>query len=195
MVILVSPKNEDDPIKIEGAGVATIQNIDFSNTKGQLSSNGRFYKNNKRLYDQARKAMYAVLKKSRNLQLPVDIQLQLFDSMVAPILLHGSEVTGFEKHDLLEKLCTQFYKIILKAKKSTPNIILYGELGRVPISISIKSRMVAFWQRLINGKQDKISSKLYSIILAMHDRGFFHSKWLTCVKNILSECGCNQLWL
>ena len=32
------------------------------------------------------------------------------------ILLYGSEVTGFEKHDILEKLCIQFYKIILKAK-------------------------------------------------------------------------------
>ena len=34
MVILVSSKNEEDPIKIEGARVATIQNIDFLNTKG-----------------------------------------------------------------------------------------------------------------------------------------------------------------
>ena len=32
MVILVSSKNEEDPIKIEGARVATIQTIDFSNT-------------------------------------------------------------------------------------------------------------------------------------------------------------------
>ena len=37
MVILVSSKNEEDPIKIEGARVATIQNIDFSNTKRQLT--------------------------------------------------------------------------------------------------------------------------------------------------------------
>ena len=51
--------------------------------------------------------MYAVLRKSRKLQLPVDIKLQLIDSMIAPILLYESEVTGFEKHDLLEKLCTQ----------------------------------------------------------------------------------------
>ena len=29
--------NEEYPIKIEGARVATIQNIDFSNTKGQLT--------------------------------------------------------------------------------------------------------------------------------------------------------------
>ena len=37
MVILVSSKNEEDPIKIKGARVATIQNIDFANTKGQLT--------------------------------------------------------------------------------------------------------------------------------------------------------------
>ena len=37
MVILVTSKNEEDPIKIEGARVATKQNIDFSNTKGQLT--------------------------------------------------------------------------------------------------------------------------------------------------------------
>ena len=37
MVILVISKNEEDPIKIEGARVATIQNIDFSKTKGQLT--------------------------------------------------------------------------------------------------------------------------------------------------------------
>ena len=38
MVILVSSKNEKDPIKIDGARVATIPNIDFSNTQGQITS-------------------------------------------------------------------------------------------------------------------------------------------------------------
>ena len=37
MDVLVTSKNEEDPIKIEGARAATIQNIDFSNTKGQLT--------------------------------------------------------------------------------------------------------------------------------------------------------------
>ena len=42
MVILVSSKNEKDPIKIDGDRVATIQNIDFSNTKGQLTPQDNF---------------------------------------------------------------------------------------------------------------------------------------------------------
>ena len=42
MVILVTSKYEEDPIKIEGARVATIQNIDFSNTNGQLTPQSEF---------------------------------------------------------------------------------------------------------------------------------------------------------
>ena len=160
-----------------------------------FSYNGRFIKNNQRLYDQARKAMFAVLSKSRKLHLPVDIQLQLFDSMVIPILLYGSEVTGFEKHDILERLCTQYYKIVLKVKKTTPNLMLYGELGRCPISVLIKSRMIGFWQRIVKGKQDKISSKLYHILLEMHNRDFFHSKWLLYIKSILNDCDKDYFWL
>ena len=34
MAILVTSKNEEDPIKIESARMATTQNNDFSNTKG-----------------------------------------------------------------------------------------------------------------------------------------------------------------
>ena len=37
MAILVTFKYEEDPIKIEGARVATTQNNDFSNTQGQLT--------------------------------------------------------------------------------------------------------------------------------------------------------------
>ena len=159
-----------------------------------FSSNGRFINNNRRLAEQARKAMFSVLRKSRKLQLPVDLQIQLFDSMVVPIILYGSEITGFENSDILERLCTQFYRIILKVKKTTPNVMLYGELGRYPINILCKSRMVGFWQRIINGKHDKIAYRLYKILLSMHQRDFFHSKWLLCIKECLISSGLNDIW-
>ena len=38
MPILVISKYEEDPIKIEGARVATTQNIDFSNTQRQITA-------------------------------------------------------------------------------------------------------------------------------------------------------------
>ena len=158
-----------------------------------FSYNGRFLKNNQRMVKQARKAMFFELRKSRKLQLPIDLQLQLFDSMIVPILLFGSEVTGFENSDILERLCTQFYKIILNVKKSTPNCILYGELGRYPISILIKSRIIGFWQRIVNGKQDKIA-QIIKILLALHEGDHFHSKWLLSVKNCLILSDNQHAW-
>ena len=81
-----------------------------------FSYNGRFSENNKHLFDQARKAMFAVLRKSRKLQLPVDNQLQLFDSMVVPILLYGSEVTGFETMIILKDFAYSSTKSYWKLK-------------------------------------------------------------------------------
>ena len=138
--------------------------------------------------------MFAVISKARRLHLPIDIQIQHFYSIVIPILLHGSEVSEFESCNVLERLYIQFYKLIWKDEKSTPDIMLYGELGRYPISISTKARMIGFWQRIINCKTDKISYKLYKILLAMHQHGLFHSKWLLSFKNILHESDKEQVW-
>ena len=52
---------------------------------------------------QAHKAMYSLIKKSRQLLLPNDIIFQLFDHTVAPILLHGCETWGYENCDIIEK--------------------------------------------------------------------------------------------
>ena len=61
-----------------------------------FSTKGTFYKNITKLVQQARKAMFYVLRKARKLCLPIDVLLQLFVAMVAPILLYDSEVWGYE---------------------------------------------------------------------------------------------------
>jgi hypothetical protein len=52
-------------------------------------------------------------------------------------LLYGAEVWGYEKNDISETLHLEFCKYIMKVKKCTPNYIVYGELGRVPITATI----------------------------------------------------------
>ena len=76
--------------------------------------------------------------------------------------------------------------LAFQKKGTTPNIILYSELGRYPIDIFVKARMIGFWQRIINGKQDKIAFKLYKILLSIHERNLFHSKWLLTVEKCLN---------
>ena len=59
-------------------------------------NNGNFYRSNVQLKDQAEKAMFSLLNKSNELGLPIDVQLELFDKTVLPVMLHGCEICGYE---------------------------------------------------------------------------------------------------
>ena len=42
--------------------------------------------------------MYEVLKRGGTLNLSVECQLEVFDKMIKPILLYGSDILGFSKN-------------------------------------------------------------------------------------------------
>jgi hypothetical protein len=109
------------------------------------------------------------------------MQLELFDTMVVPILLYGAEVWGFENCNIIGNFHMQFCRTILKVKKSTPHCVIYGELGRIPLNILIKARRVGFWQRIMCGKREKIHI-LCILYCVSFKRGFYHSKWLLEIK-------------
>ena len=88
------------------------------------------------------KAMYVVIKKGRKHNLSISCQLDLFDKLVKPILLYGCEIWGSGNNDILEKVHLKFCKIILHLKATTPNCMIYGELGRYPLDIDIKLRNI-----------------------------------------------------
>ena len=54
----------------------------------KFNYNGNYRKMIAKQITQARKALYCMLTKARKLQLPIDIQCQLFDHLVLPILLY-----------------------------------------------------------------------------------------------------------
>ena len=95
--------------------------------------NGNFCTARKKITEQAQKALSALYRKIKNISIPVDLQLKLFDILVSPILLYASEVWGFENKDLIEKMHLQFCKNILKVRGTTPSYMVYGELGRYPM--------------------------------------------------------------
>ena len=97
------------------------------------------------------KALHLLYKKIRNFNLPIDMQLKMFDHTILPILHYGCEVWGYENIDQIEAFHNYFLCKISNLRKSTPIYILHGELGRFPISINIKMRMINFWVSLING--------------------------------------------
>ena len=86
-----------------------------------FSANGNFHKRKVNLKEQAERAMFALLNKCNTLDSPIDVQLDLFDKTILPIMIYGCEVWGYENVKILELIQLRFCKYILKVKKSTPN--------------------------------------------------------------------------
>ena len=57
---------------------------------------------------------------------------------------------------------------ILNVKKCTPNVMVLGELGRLPIDLFVNCRMLGFWHKLVTGNQNKSSCILYKLLLNLH---------------------------
>jgi hypothetical protein len=55
---------------------------------------------------------------------------------------HTLSIRGSGNNDILEKVHLKFCKIILNLKATTPNCMIYGELGRYPLDIDIKLRNI-----------------------------------------------------
>ena len=135
------------------------------------------------------RAMYSLYKKSRSLNLPIDIQLNLFDKVVLPIMLYSCEVWGFSNLSPLESLHRKFCKMALKLRSSTPNIMIYGETGRFPLEVLVKIRMINFWSRIVLGKREKLSFIAYSICKShLFDSGL-ETDWISYIHKILTSTG------
>ena len=81
-----------------------ISQQDDYNYLGLLFNNGNFYKARKKLVDQAQQALYSLYKQIRNINIPIDLQLKLFDALVYPILTYSAEIWGFENKNIIEKM-------------------------------------------------------------------------------------------
>ena len=175
---------------------STIEIVDAYKYLGiYFAKNGSFTLAKKNVAEQANKALFSLLRKARNLDLPYDIQLDLFNKMIKPILLYGSEIWGTGNCDILERVQLKFLKYTFKLKKSTPSHMIYGELGIMPISSDIKTRFISFWCKLIENYENfKLSSHLYKVVHAMHEHKYLKSAWIDNIKHLLCSLGFSGIW-
>lgn len=156
-----------------------------------FSRTGSFSKAKKAQTEKATHAMYDVIRKGRKHNLSIECQLDLFDKIVKPILLYGSEVWGVGNNSVIERVHLKFCKILLNVKKSTPDFMIYGELGRYPLEIDIKLRILNYWSKLMCGKQEKLPVILYKYAYKKYGMNI---PWLNNIKSILDSCGLSYVW-
>ena len=64
--------------KLNGGNISIVDSFKYLGVF--FNHNGSFARHKTHLVGQSRKAMFALLKKSKELDLPIDLQLELFDS-------------------------------------------------------------------------------------------------------------------
>ena len=85
----------------------------------------------------------------------------------------------------LKETSSKFCKHILNLNSSTPNYMVYGELGRYPLAINVKVRMITFWANMIYS--NILSTSLCALLYKQN------SQWVRCVKGILDDCGLSYI--
>ena len=146
--------------------------------------------------EQANKALFALLKKSKALGLPFDIQIDLFDKTVKPILLYGAELWGYGNCESLERINLKFLKYLFNLKRSTPSYMIYGELGILPISVEIQNRVLSYWTKLVEDKDYlKLSYQMYKCAIhTLHKTDHLKSDWLQNIETLLCSLGFSGIW-
>ena len=123
-----------------------------------LSANGCFYQAQKSLSEQAKRALFSLNSLFYTVSLGIEEKIKLFKSMINPIMNYGCEVWGFHKGQDIERLHLKFLKQVLKVIQHTTSSMVYGELGRVPMYVIRKIRIVK-----IIKNPDLLISKIFNM--------------------------------
>ena len=190
IMIFSRGRSANENFTLDGKNVEVVKHFKYLGVF--FSRTGSFIEMKKYVSNRAIKAMYSILSKGRDLSLSIEDHLHLFDKIVVPILLYGCEIWGFGNNEIIEKVHLKFCKLLLHVKSSTPNYMIYGELGRSPIYLLIKSRIVSFWCRMMHGKNEKFCYNLYKLLVRKFHNGY-QAKWFLNLKKILDDCGMSNI--
>ena len=116
--------------------------------------------------------------------LPVNVIFELFDTLIKPILLYGSEIYGSSMSKDIKQVHVIFIKKTLGVKPSTNNCVIYVETGRYALQIDVHVRMIKYWLKLTLSHSHQYINKLFCE----------SSEWLSYVQKLLCQNGFAYVW-
>ena len=184
-------------------GIKLTPNAKFSITHQQLSE----------------KAMHALYKIRRHLDfhaLKPKIAIKIFDSIISPILLYGSEVWGaYSKNDFknwdktpIEKTHLKFCKLSLGINRKASNLASRGELGKFSLLIPIIKRILNYIYHLNQLPDKTIAKQAFLLSKQLHSEGreSFYSNIINTItshydnsdkpfdlETKIENSGCNEI--
>lgn len=147
----------------------------------------------KTLASQARKGLYLLRKYNYACNtLPIDVQFELFDSMISPILLYSAEIWGFDVADNIEKVHIGFCKYVLGVPSHTCTVAVLAETGRHPMYIHYYKRCIKYWLKLLNMPESRYPKACYTMLYSLDQQG--RTTWASAIRQLLCKYGYQEVW-
>ena len=146
-----------------------------------LTSSCQFTTSQNALLKKSNKACFKLKSMIRNCMVSPKIQLKLYDQLISPILLYGSEIWGIQKikdksieiadnnnlYDIFDKAIAEkshisFLRSILGTKKSSCKSAIRGELGRYPLQLNIWISVLKFINHIYQQSEDSFVYKAFN---------------------------------
>ena len=160
-----------------------------------FGSSGKHNKGMDALLNQSQRALFN-LKTClyNNTGLSIHIKLQLFKSLIIPILTYSSEIWGYKHCVKMDTLFLGFLKSILGIKKSTSTYMVYKELGVEPL-INLRSvRVIKYWLKVIRLEQTSPVKKIYDTLVSDCNNDNAVCNWASGVRKLLLNNGFGFAW-
>ena len=92
---------------------------------------------------------------------------------------------------------TKFLRRLLYVKRSTNLSALYGELGRVPLIVIRKIRMIKYWIKTVRSPENTLLHKVYLMLKSDADNSVTYNgnNWAYQIKYLLQQIGFANIWL
>ena len=168
--------------KVETVDHFRYLNVDFLYT-------GNMKNSVKVLHDQALRAYNCLLSLFSRIQMDVKTKLSFFDKLVVPILLYCSEVWGVYNYRVIDNLHLKFCKIILVVNKQTSNTSVLGELGRYPLSLICKERVLKKYIKIMNNENSRMPRIFIEQLNSNNEKC-----WAYSVKKLIDNLGFSNIW-
>ena len=180
----------------DGAELETVTSFKYLGFV--FASSGKFSQGIDHVSFQGKRALFNLFSSIENFDIMyVNMQLQLFQSLVAPVLCYASEIWGFAEAKKVEIVHLKFLKMILKVRKTTPSCIVYKECNVYPLYLTRLFRVINFWLKIIKLDDNESLKMLYLSSLVIHDNTCINnatSCWAHHVRKILYTNGFGYVW-
>ena len=185
---MIFGERKDDTFYFNGKTIETVEQYKYLGV--MISSiNYRqkdvFATNHKHLCDKARRAVFSMYKKTKCIgTLPMKIVFHLFQHLIQPILLYGSEIWGISDpaNSQIDTFFNWFLRCALGVKPSTSTAMIYGECGQVPLSVWSHVNVMTYHARLYNLPDTTVVKQVYNELSKLSNCGF--ATWVSRVRDL-----------